>query len=158
MDIEIKNNEILKIPLGALSVSGFIQFDDQKFKLLQKLWGYFVIVSYMWYSFSFVVFLYINNFKVDLVFNNGSAMSMYFTIWTKGLVSVIYKDKYISLFKRVNESMKTVENDGDEGMKDILHEMVKKSKSIAWLMQSMTTFTSSVFAIYLCCLTFVLYV
>lgn len=155
MDVEIKNNKILQIPLYALRVSGFVQFQDQKFKFLHNLWGYFVIISYMWYSFSQVVFLIVNNFKVDLVFNNGSAMCMYFTIWSKGLASVINRNKFSSLYSRVNDSMKLIEKEGDEGMKIILEDMIKRSRRVAWIMQSMMTFTSGVFGIYLFGLTFI---
>lgn len=158
MDAKIKNNEILKVPLLSLALFGFIQFQDQRCKLLHKLLAYIVIILYVWYTISLVIFLNINNFKVELVFNNGCALSMYFTIWMKGLVSMVFRKEYASLFERMNNSMKQIENEGDEEMKQILQNLVKKSKRITWGMQIMMMFTVFVFEIYLFALTFIYYV
>ncbi|XP_026479349.1 uncharacterized protein LOC113385732 [Ctenocephalides felis] len=51
--------------------------------------------------------------------------------------------------------MKLIEKEGDEGMKIILEDMIKRSRRVAWIMQSMMTFTSGVFGIYLFGLTFI---
>lgn len=158
MDTCLKDNPILKIPLVALNLTGLVQFKDQKCQLLNKIWGYSIVIIYIFFNISQLIFLYVNNFEVNLIFNHGSATSLYFTIWVKALVSIIYRKEYNLLYNKINKTIKNLYQEGDQETKNILDDLVKKSTRAAVMMLVLVGFTGSVVVIYLIYLSFIAYV
>lgn len=158
MDENIRKNRILRVPLTCLSWLGLVTFSDQKYPLLNRTKGYIVIITFVLYNISEIIFLVINRENVALLTINGGTTALYFTIYVKSWASLNHRKKFCEMFATMNKKMKIIEESNDEEQKCILDGYVGRCLKVVWYLQANMTFTCTLFMVYLVVIFFIIHV
>lgn len=158
MDEDIRKNRILRVPLTCLSWLGLVTFKDQNFLVFNRAKGYIVIMTYVLYNVSEIIFLVINRKNIQLLTINGGTTALYFTIYVKSWASINHHKKFSKMFASMHQNMKMIEDSEDDEQKKIIDGYVKRCLKVVWYLQGNMTFTCTFFASYLVVIFFVVHV
>lgn len=136
---------------------GFVYFDSTKWIYIDKFKSYLSLTFMIIFNISQYLFVYFNLKNPMLLIARGGTVVLYSSLASKAMVSVIYRQKFNEIFEDLVNTMKYIDNYGNQALKNILEKYVKLNSGLTKIVSSITGVSMVLFYAYLILVFFILY-
>lgn len=136
---------------------GLVYLDATKCLYIDKFKSFLSLTSMIVFNISQYLYVYFNLKNPMLLIARGGTVVLYSSLVSKALVSVIYRQKFNVIFEDIDNTMKCIDNYGNQALKNILDKYVNINGKLTKIVSSMTTVSLVLFYAYLILVFFILY-